>query len=81
MVAASAVDPVWRDPRVRGHHRFYLIGFPSPMGAAKERQEFDMKAPLGAPLIIFPQSYLLMSFPQGDTSERQRVFEIRVFLS
>ena len=34
-----------------------------------EIPEFDIKLPLGAPLMIFPQGYLLKSFPQGDTSE------------
>ena len=48
-------------------------------GAAGERSEFDIKPPLGAPLLIFPRGYLLKSFPQVDTSARQRGFEIRVF--
>ena len=33
-----------------------------------------------APLLIFPRGYLLKSFPQGDTSAKQRGFGIRVFL-
>ena len=48
-------------------------------GAAGERSEFDIKLPLGAPLLIFPRGYLLKSFPQVDTSARLRGFEIRVF--
>ena len=50
------------------------------MVATKERSEFDSKPPLGAPLLIFPRGSLLKSFPQGDTSTRQRWFEIRYFL-
>ena len=57
-------------------HEFYLLGLPSPMGAARERPEFDIKLPLGAPLLIFPRSNHLKSFPQGDTSARQRRFKI-----
>ena len=36
-----------------------------PMAAAGERPEFDIKSPLGDPVLIFPQGYLLKSFPQG----------------
>ena len=50
-----------------------------PCGAAGERSEFNIKPPLGAPLLIFPRGYLLKSFPRVDTSARQRGFEIRVF--
>ena len=50
-----------------------------PCGAAGERSELNIKTPLGAPLMIFPRGYLLKSFPQVDTSARQRGFEIRVF--
>ena len=50
-----------------------------PCGAAGERSEFNIKSPLGAPLLIFPRDYLLKSFPRVDTSARQRGFEIRVF--
>ena len=46
---------------------------------AGERSEFNIKPPLGAPLLIFPRGYLLKSFPRVDTSARQRGFEIRVF--
>ena len=41
--------------------------------------EFDIKPLLEAPLLIFPQGYLLKSFPQWDTSARQRGFDIKVF--
>ena len=46
-------------------------------GAAGERSEINIKPPLGAQLLIFPRGYLLKSFPQVDTSARQRGFEIR----
>ena len=49
------------------------------MGAATERPEFDIKSPLGAPLLIFPRGYQLNSFPQGNTSAKNRGFEIIVF--
>ena len=45
-----------------------------PWGAAGERSEFNIKPPLGAPLLIFPRGYLLKSFPQVDISARQRRF-------
>ena len=48
------------------------------MGAARERSEFDIKPPLGAPLLHFPPGYLMKSIPEGNTSERQKEFEIRV---
>ena len=63
-------------------HGFYLWEGnppPPPCGAAGERSEFNIKPPLGAPLLIFPRGYLLKSFPRVDTSARQRGFEIRVF--
>ena len=50
-----------------------------PCGAAGERSEFNIKLPLGAPLMIFSRGYLQKSFPRVDTSARQRGFEIRVF--
>ena len=56
---------------------FICGGF--PWGAAGEKPEFNIKPPLGAPLLIFPRGYLLKSFPQVDTSARQQGFEIRVF--
>ena len=75
-----AGDPVCRDPPARGHHTGYVCGGTlPPWGAAWERSEFNIKPPLGAPLMIFPQGYLLKSFPRVDTSARQRGFEISVF--
>ena len=50
-----------------------------PWGAAGEWSEFNIKPPLVAPLLIFHRGYLLKSFPQVDTSTRQRGFEIRGF--
>ena len=58
---------------------FSVGGSLHPCGAAGERSESNIKPPLGAPLLIFPRSYLLKSFPQVDTSARQRGFEISVF--
>ena len=49
-----------------------------PWGAAGERSEFNFKPPLGASHLIIPRGYLLWSFPQVDSSARQRGFEIRV---
>ena len=51
-------------------------GTPFPWGADRERSVLHIKPPLGAPLTIFPRGYLLKSFPQVDTSARQRGFEI-----
>ena len=63
-----------------GHHTGFSVGGSlPPWGAAGERSEFNIKPPLGAPLLIFPWGYLLKSFPQVDTSARQQGFEIRVF--
>ena len=59
--------------------RIFLWGSLPPLGAAGGRSEFSIKPPLGAPLLIFSQGYLLQSFPQVDTSARQRGFEIKVF--
>ena len=58
---------------------FSVGGFLPPWGAVGERSEFNIIPPLGAPLLIFSQCYLLKSFPQVDTSAKQRGFEIRVF--
>ena len=58
---------------------FSVRGSLPPWGAAGERSEFNIKPPLGAPLLIFPRGYLLKFFPQVDTSARQRGFEISVF--
>ena len=75
-----AGDPVCRVPPARGHHTGIICGGTlSIWGAAGERSEFNIKPPLGAPLQNFPRGYLLKSFPQVDTSARQRGFEIRVF--
>ena len=41
-----------------------------PCAAAGERSDFNIKPPLGAPLLIFPRGYLLKSFPWVDTSTR-----------
>ena len=60
-------------------HVFICGGSIPPWGAAGERSEFDIKPPLGAKLLIFPRGFLLKTFPQVDTSARQRGFEIRVF--
>ena len=57
--------------------QIFLWGVPfPPCGAARERSEFNIKPPLGDPLLIFPRGYLLKSFPQVDTSARQPGFEI-----
>ena len=58
---------------------FSVGGSLPPWVAAGERSEFNIQPPLGAPLLIFPRGYLLKSFPQVDTSAKQREFEIRVF--
>ena len=42
----------------------------------EERPEFDIKPPLGAPLLAFTLCYRVKSFPQGDTSTRYHRFEI-----
>ena len=57
----------------------FLWGSLPPWGAAGERSEFNIKPPLGSPLLIFPGGFLLKSFPLVDTSVRQLGFEIRVF--
>ena len=46
------------------------------MGITGERPEFDVKPPLETKVQIIPRGDPLKSFPQGDTSERQRVVEI-----
>ena len=50
-----------------------------PWGAAGGRSESNIKPTLEAPLLNFPRVYLLRSFPQVDTSARQRGLEIIVF--
>ena len=72
MLRHPAIDSVCRGPPACGHIiSFICRGFPSPMRVAVERPEFDIAPPFGAPLLICPWGYLLMSFPQGDTSARQ----------
>ena len=72
-----AGDPVCPGPPARGHHTGFSVGGSlPPWGDARERSEFNIKPPLGAPLLIFPRGYLLKSFPQVDTSATQREFEI-----
>ena len=66
---------------MRGHHTGFTCGGSlPPCGAAGERSELSIKSPLGAPLLILPRGHPLKSFPQVDTSARQRGFEIRDFL-
>ena len=74
-----AGEPVCRDPPVGGHHMaFFPQAFPcAPKGASDEMPEFYIKLPLEAPLLIFHRSYLLKSFPHGDTSARHRGFEMK----
>ena len=60
-------------------HRFFCGGSLPHWRAAGERSEYNIKPPLGVPLLIFPRGYLLKSFPQVDASARQWGFEIRVF--
>ena len=48
-----------------------------PIGVVGERSEFYVKPPIGTPLLIFPRFRFLKTFPQGNTSVRQRGFEIR----
>ena len=74
-----AGDLVSLGPLARGHHMgFVCRGSLHTGGAAGVSPEFNIKPPLGAPLLIFQRLYLLKSFLQGDTSARQRGFEIRV---
>ena len=71
MVAMSCRRPNLSGPSARRFHTGFICGgFPSPCGAAGERSEFDIKPPLGAPLLIFPRGHLLMSFLQVDTYAR-----------
>ena len=79
MVAMSCRRPSLSGPACAWTpHGFYLWGYP-PCGATGERSEFNIKPPIGAPLLIFPRGYLMKSFSQVDTSARQRGFEMRVF--
>ena len=70
---------VWTRLRVDTTWVLSVGGSLPPCGAAGERSEFNIKPPLGAPLLIFPRGYLQKSFPHVYTSARQRGFEIRVF--
>ena len=68
MVESTAGYPVCRDLAARGYHTgFIRRGIRSPMGAAGERTEFDIKSPLGALLLTFPPCSLLKSFTQFVT--------------
>ena len=50
---------------------FVFSWFLFPIGAASERQEFDIKPPpLGVPLLLFHRGYLLWSFRREGTSAR-----------
>ena len=72
---------VCRDPHACGYHTgFIRRGIRSPMEAAGERSEFDIKSPLGAPLLTIRPGSLLKSFAQEYNSARQRGFEISVLL-
>ena len=81
MVAAPpAGDPVCLDTPASGHQTGFICSrLPSQMGATGERSEFDITPTLRAPLLTFPKGYLLKYFQQGDTSARQRMYEIRIF--
>ena len=62
-------------------HCLYIIyrGSLPTMGAARERPDFDIRLPLGVPLIFFPWGYHLRSFPQGNILSKQQRLGIRVF--
>ena len=63
-----------------GHNASYICReFPSPVRAAGERPEFDIKPHIGASLKIFPRGHFLKSFPQRDTLTIQLDCEISVF--
>ena len=51
----------------------------APMGVAGERPEFEVKPPLGVPLLMFSRGYLLKCFPRGGPPARQQGFDIKVF--
>ena len=74
-------EPVNRGSPARMNHTDLSVGGSLPhMGAAGERPEFDIKPPIGAPLLLnFPRGYFQKSFPQGDNSARLRGIKIRVF--
>ena len=51
----------------------------SSVGAAERGHNLTSNSHLRLRFWIFTRGYLLMSFPQGDISARQRGFDIRVF--
>ena len=63
---------VWTRLRVDTTRVLSVVSSLPLWGAAGERSEFNIKLPLGAPLLIFPRGYFLKSFPQVDTSSRQQ---------
>ena len=80
MVALSCRRHSCRDPPERGNHMgFFVGGSLPPCGAAGERSELNIKPPFGTPLLMYRRCYFLKSFPQVDTSAKQRRLEIRVF--
>ena len=77
----TAGYPVCRELRACGYHTgFIRRGVRSPMEAAGERSEFDIKSPLAAPLLTFPPGPLLKAFADEDNSARQRGIDICVFI-
>ena len=57
--------------------RILSVGcFLPPIGTIGMRPEYETKPPLWVPFLIVPRCYLLRSFSIGDTSSRQRGFEI-----
>ena len=52
---------------------FYVGGFLPPMRPSGERPEFDIKLPLGAPVLIFPRGYLLKSSTRGYFCRTARI--------
>ena len=60
---------------------FSVRGSLPTKGAAGQRSDFNIKPSLGAPLLIFPRGYHLKSFPQVNTSARQRGLKSEFSLS
>ena len=61
-----ARDTICQNLPVCGHHTgFAHRGFPSPMGAARVRPVFDIKPPLGAPLLIIQMLSCEVFSPKG----------------
>ena len=88
IVAVPSRRPSLSAPAYVGHQWVLPVGgFLPPMGVAGEKPEFDIKPPIGTPLVIFPQGHLVNSSPQGFyfrktmgiCNARQWGFEIRVF--